>query len=123
MKSLNKSSKIESDEYLSEPKNRRVALGWLAKAFVGSGASIWLIGCGEKKSEHAAACVDPSSLTQGELSLRQSNNYVGKSATSEKRCGTCVFFTAEGAGCGRCEIFLGVVDELGHCDSWASKSA
>lgn len=127
MKTFNEKSNTNAGEQLLESQSRRTALGWLGKAALGSGVGVWLVGCGQQKDEQAAVCIDPSSLTPGEINLRESNGYVDVSAIPEKKCGNCVFFSTEGSdapsGCGRCEIFQGIVSEPGYCASWAPKSA
>lgn len=69
------------------------------------------------------ACVSPDSLSPSENSLRQSVNYTEKSENPETVCGQCAYFHADGAtGCGTCDILRGIVNESGHCASWAQRA-
>lgn len=93
------------------------------------GAAILVASCskgenasGRKSSDAAAECA--ADLEAGQLSLRESLNYVDAFDDPEKTCGACAFFTGEGNGaCGSCELLSGgPVAKGGHCSSWSPKA-
>jgi hypothetical protein len=93
----------------------------------GVAATAALSSCGGSKPQAAAsiACASPDALSPSEMSLRQSNHYVEKSADAAKHCAGCNFFTAgtAAAGCGTCQIYNGgPANPQGYCDSWAAKA-
>jgi hypothetical protein len=67
-------------------------------------------------------CVDFDQLDAGARSIRESLNYVEKSADPAKTCANCGFYEAKGDGCGNCMIFTALANGNGFCDSWSSKS-
>ena len=69
----------------------------------------------------AKVCVDMEHLDAGAKSIRESLNYVEKSADPAKTCAACGFFEPAGDGCGNCMIFTGPASATAHCDSWAPK--
>lgn len=86
-----------------------------------------LTACGEG-GEDIALCADPNSLSFGENSIRQANNYTEVSPIPDNTCLNCAFFTPEAAGpdgevpnCGDCSIFEGLAGKNGYCDSWSTK--
>lgn len=87
-------------------------------------AAVVLANC-DQGGPKVEACAGPNNLTFSENSLRQASHYVEQSPHADKKCNGCGFYTGpEGGGaCGKCEIFLGPVNEQGHCDSWAAKKA
>ncbi|NKB43727.1 MAG: hypothetical protein GKS03_05550 [Alphaproteobacteria bacterium] len=93
--------------------------------FVATAAGM-LAACGD--GEEIALCADPNSLSFGENSIRQANNYTEVSEEPENNCLNCAFFTPEPAGpdgvvpnCGDCSIFEGLASKNGYCDSWSTK--
>jgi hypothetical protein len=70
----------------------------------------------------AKVCVDMEHLDAGARSIRESLNYVEKSADPAKTCAACGFFEANGDGCGNCMIFTATANANGFCDSWSAKS-
>ncbi len=68
-----------------------------------------------------AACADPAHLDSGQMSIRESLNYVEKSADPAKICNGCGFLQDVKANCGTCVIFNGPANVNGHCDSWGPK--
>ena len=110
---------------------------------VGIGASSLLAGCGggEQKPEAAAeeaapaaeeaqtaesfTCTDTSGLTEMELTMRNTLQYVDASPDREKACGLCALFVAAVAGqnCGTCTIIKGPIHPKGTCTSFAPKPA
>jgi hypothetical protein len=52
----------------------------------------------------------------------QALQYVHQSAKPDQKCSNCMFFTAEGGGLGKCQLFAqGYVEETGWCSSWTAK--
>jgi len=68
-----------------------------------------------------AACADPTKMDSGQVSIRESLNYVEASKDPTMVCGGCGFFNEPKGNCGGCMIFNGPVNAKGHCDSWAPK--
>ena len=81
--------------------------------------------CGEPESgDLAQVCADPDMLSQGELSLRESLQFVEAYEDANKVCGKCAFFTpTENSQCGHCQILNGPADQNGHCTSWSMREA
>ncbi len=126
--------KITRKEFLQQ----LAALGLLSV-----GAGTVLTSCGKKEEKPAAEtetppaaettpnegeamndpCTDVSGLTEAELKMRQSLQYVGESPYPEKLCDNCQFWVApaEGETCGTCKIVKGPINPKGHCTSWAAK--
>ena len=69
----------------------------------------------------AAQCVDLDDLSSGQKSLRTSLGFRMASEDPKRHCSGCSFFTADGAGCGKCGLLNGPVPADGRCDSWAAK--
>ncbi len=71
----------------------------------------------------ADPCVDPDTLTTGQLRLRESFHDAARSPHGEaQRCAGCAFFRPRAGdphGCGECEILQGPVNGRGFCDSWS----
>ncbi len=81
--------------------------------------------CDEKDSGTLAeVCADPNVLSQGELSLRESLQYVEGYEDPDQVCGKCTFFTpTENSLCGNCQILNGPANQNGHCTSWSLREA
>ena len=61
-------------------------------------------------------------LGGGDKSLRTSLGFKAQSTDSNKRCGTCAFFTPSAGDCGKCTLLSGgPVSLTSVCDSWAGK--
>lgn len=71
----------------------------------------------------AQVCVDPTKLSPGDRSLRQSLNFKDKSPDPKRSCSGCAFYSAaQAAGCGRCVMLSGgPVDGGSVCDSWTAR--
>lgn len=96
-------------------RTRRRLLSLLAPGAVGLAFTLVVPSLAAKE----IACADPEA--DSDEGLRKSMNYrvIGKDV--EKTCLKCTFYTAEDvAGCGRCQIFSGVVNGDGSCDAWSS---
>ncbi|MBM3515664.1 MAG: hypothetical protein FJX59_18400 [Alphaproteobacteria bacterium] len=102
---------------------RRDALNRGLAVSAGGFALVSLSACGE--GEQKVVCAGPNNLTFAENSLRQASHYVEKSPHADKDCLKCGFYTAGEGGnvCGKCEIFIGPVNQAGYCDSFAVKQA
>ena len=81
--------------------------------------------CGEKESGILAeVCADPDLLSKGELSLRESLQYVEVYEDPDQACGKCTYFNAdENSSCGHCQIFNGPANPNGHCTSWSLRES
>lgn len=69
----------------------------------------------------AKVCANTATMESGAKSIREALNYAEKFADEKMTCKHCVFFVADGAGCGMCMIFTGLANAEGHCDSWTMK--
>ncbi len=79
-----------------------------------------LHGCGKSGT---ASCVDPGTLSRGEEQMRKTLSYVDVSASAQRRCDSCQFYSvADAKDCGDCEILAGPVHAQGYCTSWAKRS-
>lgn len=70
----------------------------------------------------AAVCADPNTLDSGQMSIRESLNYVEQSKDPTKVCSGCGFLKDIKGNCGQCDIFTGPANVNGHCDSWGAKA-
>ena len=70
----------------------------------------------------APACADPNVLDSGQMSIRESLNYVEQSKDPMKVCDGCGFLKDVKGSCGNCDIFNGPANVSGHCDSWSPKA-
>lgn len=78
----------------------------------------------EQDGVRTGTCANTGSLTSGELSLRESTQYVEASVDPKKICQACTYFSSiEGSNCGQCQIFSGPVNANGYCTSWNPKQA
>lgn len=101
--------------------NRRIFLAHSIKMPLVAGTGWLLAGC-SKEAQQASACVDPSKLTPGERSLRESLRYVDVSNVPAQQCQGCAFFTGGEGGCGHCQMLSGAVSAKGYCTSWSAKT-
>jgi len=112
-------------------------LAVLGFAVVGAGVTLASCGGGKeeaqvaatptKKAKPAAAdpCADTTGLTDAELNMRQTLQYVTKTPEPEKLCDNCKFWTPPEAGteCGGCQLIKGPINAKGYCTSWFTKEA
>lgn len=69
------------------------------------------------------ACPDPASLTPSQKSRRRSLGYTEPAPDEDRRCARCAFFSADNAGCGKCQLLSGgTVSPQGVCNSFAAKA-
>jgi High potential iron-sulfur protein len=118
------------------PQSRRDFLKRLSAAgALGLGAGTVLSACGggETAEQTAAApaapapaaaasgCMDTSGLTEQEVGMRGSLQYVDVSPQEGKDCANCSLYlaAAEGAACGGCNLLKGPIAAEGFCISWA----
>jgi hypothetical protein len=85
-------------------------------------AGLAVLGVSRAASAAEALCADPAKLDSGQMSIRESLNYVETSKDPTKVCGGCGFFTEPKGNCGSCMIFNGPANMNGHCDSWSMKA-
>jgi len=69
-------------------------------------------------------CTDVSGLTESEVQMRTSLQYVDASTTEGKTCSNCALYVVaeEGAACGGCNLIKGPINPDGYCMSWAPKT-
>lgn len=117
----------------STSNSRRDFLKRLSAAgVVGIGASTVLAACGGGESggqtdapaaaeEESAGCMDTTGLTEQEIGMRNSLQYVDETPDPEKLCSNCsLYLPAEaGASCGGCNLLKGPIHPDGYCISWA----
>jgi len=81
----------------------------------------------EEPAAEAAAegCTDVSGLTESEVQMRNSLQYVDTSTTDGKTCANCALYipAEEGAACGGCNLIKGPINPDGYCMSWAPKTS
>ena len=106
-----------------------------ALGLAGLGAGTVLAGCGggaeeapELDTDDAVAdnfsCTDTTGLTEAEVSMRETLNYVDDSPYEDRICANCQLYVAPegGANCGGCTIIKGPVHPQGYCTSWVAKA-
>ncbi len=98
------------------------------------GAGAFLSACGGGKSDQApateapeieapavaASCDDVSGLSDADVNLRTTLQYVDESPDTEKTCKNCALFVIpEGESpCGTCTLLKGPIAAGGYCTSW-----
>lgn len=70
-----------------------------------------------------AGCGDVSGLTDSEVQMRQTLQYVDVSPKPDQLCSNCQLYVEAtgGASCGGCQIIKGPIAPGGYCTSWAQK--
>jgi hypothetical protein len=101
--------------------SRRSLIGLAGVTVIGAA----LAGCGQKQA--GLRCSDPDKLTDDEINMRNSFQYVEQASNAAQACGGCAFFDAgpnSGApSCGECRLLKGPVNPKGHCTSWSARKA
>lgn len=113
-------------------RNFLVRLSAATGLTVGAGAVLSACGGGDSGSAPAAeapaaaepmaeGCMDVSGLTDAEVQLRNSLQYVDVTPDETKRCDNCALFVVpeSGDGCGTCTLIKGPIAAAGYCSSWA----
>jgi|SRR5690606_21665013 hypothetical protein len=96
------------------PPTRRDFLALMPPAALGLAAALVAPGIAAR----GVACADPEA--ESDEGLRASMNYRVIARDAARRCATCTFYRPEDAeGCGRCDIFSGIVNVDGVCDAWS----
>ncbi len=119
---------------MSKEMTREEFLQRLSMLCVGAvGASTILTACGKKEEAETGAaeeakvaadepdpCADLTGLTDAEVEMRTTFEYVAKSPYPEKLCDNCQFWLEpeEGAFCGGCQIIKGPMHPKGYCKQW-----
>ena len=100
------------------------------------GAGSVLSGCGKSEETPAKTpqttqapkqvadpCSDLSGLTQAEIDVRTTFEYVPQTTIPEKLCNNCQFWLVpeEGKQCGGCQIIKGPINPKGYCKQWVVK--
>ena len=91
-----------------------------------AGAGVFLKACGGGDDAPAAdPCGDLSGLSQSDIQLRETLQYVAETPNPEQRCDNCEFWVDEqhGPQCGGCTLFAGPVNPAGWCASWVPMSS
>lgn len=108
--------------------SRKAFLGKLSMlGLAGAGAGVFLKGCGngEEAGEAAAdPCADLSGLSESDIQLRETLQYVAETPNPGERCDNCEYWIEDqhGPQCGGCTLFAGPVHPGGHCVSWVPQS-
>jgi len=113
--------------------------GALSAVALGSGAILTACGGGQQPADTPAAveesmpaeepmamhsaCDDLTGLTDADIQMRQTLQYVSESPKPDQFCSNCQLYVpaAEGAACGGCTIIKGPIAPGGYCTSWAAK--
>ena len=95
-----------------------------------------LSGCGSDNETQSGAetqaktaapdpCADLAGLTEADLNIRKTFEYVAETPIPEKLCDNCQFWTVPAAGspCGGCQIIKGPIHYKGYCKQWVAKTA
>ena len=102
---------------------------------VALGSSALLSACGGGESQPAAegeaataaadACGDLTGLTDAEIQMRTSLQYVAETPDPAKRCDNCALWVVPegGSACGGCQLIKGPIAPAGYCMSWAEMQA
>ena len=77
----------------------------------------------EAPAAAADPCSDLSGLSDADLQMRSTLQYVDETADPEKFCDNCQLWKAPegGAACGGCQIIKGPIAPKGYCTSWAAR--
>ena len=116
-------------------------LSLFGAAGIGAGSLLTACGGGEQQPQAADdesaqvaeeattaegfTCTDTSGLTEQDLTIRNTLQYVDASSDPEKLCDGCALYVAAEAGqnCGTCTVIKGPIHPKGSCTSWAPKPA
>ena len=92
----------------------------------GAGAGVFLKGCGNGNGEEVVddPCADLSDLSESDLQLRETLDYVAETPNPDERCDNCEYWVEDqhGPQCGGCTLFAGPVHPGGWCNSWVPQS-
>lgn len=79
----------------------------------------------EEEVEAVLTCTDTSGLTEQDVAMRTTLNYVDISTIEGKTCDNCALYVAPeaGTGCGTCLTVKGPIHPLGYCDIWVAQTA
>ncbi len=107
--------------------SRKAFLGKISMlGLAGAGAGVFLKGCGngEEATEAADPCADLSGLSESDIQLRETLQYVAETPNPEERCDNCEYWIDDqhGPQCGGCTLFAGPVHPAGWCVSWVPQS-
>ena len=74
-------------------------------------------------AEASSACNDTTGLTETDLQMRTSVQYVAQTPEAAKNCANCLQYIvpAAKAACGGCKLFKGPVTANGYCMVWAAQ--
>lgn len=76
----------------------------------------------EPATADALTCQDTTGLTEQEIQMRTSLNYVDETDDPERACDKCALYqTAEEGACGGCTLIKGPIHPNGTCTSFAPK--
>lgn len=77
----------------------------------------------EQAAPAADPCGDLTGLTEAEVNMRGTFQYVAQSKEAEKWCHNCALYVEpkDGAQCGGCQIIKGPINPDGWCMQWVAK--
>jgi hypothetical protein len=98
------------------------------------GASTLITACGGGSDSEAPApeatttpadpCGDVSGLSESDLNMRRTLQYVPETPNPAQRCDNCqLWIEPENGVCGGCTLFRGPVNPAGWCASWVEAQA
>ena len=100
--------------------SRRKVLEGALKGSVLLALPVLQLACGKKE----LVCSDTAGLTQDEIKMRKTLEYVDSTADPAKNCANCQLYKAASADqCGACTLLKGTIHPKGFCKSWAAKTA
>ena len=82
-----------------------------------------IMGCSKKEGGGGLTCTDTAGLTEQEVGMRKTMQYVDKSPDAVKKCSGCALYKAAAAAgsCGGCQLLKGPIHPDGYCTSFAAK--
>lgn len=82
-------------------------------------------GGGSQAAKTPDPCGDTTGLTEMEIKVRTTFEYIPTSNVANKFCDNCQFWVvpAEGSPCGGCQIIKGPIHPKGYCNQWIVKTA
>ena len=106
--------------------SRKAFLGKISMlGLAGAGAGVFLKGCGNgEEAAEADPCADLSGLSESDIQLRETLQYVAETPNPQERCDNCEYWIDDqhGPQCGGCTLFAGPVHPAGWCVSWVPQS-
>lgn len=125
--------------YVLQPKSMITHLNrrkFLQRFLVIGSAGTIVIGCSDSGEDEANIpsvsenlsdgfhCSDTSALTEAEVSVRNTFEYIDQSAIEDKNCANCTLYVMPepGDSCGGCLTIKGPIHPQGYCTLWAAQT-